>query len=72
MKLSDCPNKATTALGIKPTPKEWLLFHLDLREGKEIQFLLLMITCLGCIYFAPVMLSGRRWAKVSKGHWHQV
>lgn len=46
MKMSDCPN---TVLGIKPTPKEWLLFHLDLGEGKEIQFLLLIISCLGCI-----------------------
>lgn len=53
MKMSDRPNKAITVLDIKPTPKEWLLFHLDLGEGKEIQFLLLLINCLGYIYFAP-------------------
>lgn len=53
MKLSDCPSKAITVLGINASPKERLLSHLDLGEGKEIQFLLLMITCLGCIYFGP-------------------
>lgn len=69
MKLNDYPNKATTALGIKPTPKEWLLFHLDLGEGKEIQFLLMMITCLGCIYFAP---GYAEWKKVGKSFQRQL
>lgn len=63
MKMADCPNKATIVLGIKPTPKDWLLFHLDLGEGKKIQLLLLMINCLGCIYFVPGYAV---WKKVGK------
>lgn len=72
MKLNDYPNKATTALGIKPTPKEWLLCHLDLGEGKEIQFHLMMITCLGCIYFAPGYAEWKKVGKSFQRHWHQV
>lgn len=61
--LITCHSKAGTAFGIKPILREQYLFHLGLGEGKEIQYLLLMITCLGCIYF---VLGYAEWKKVGK------